>query len=64
MTRLAFVGSDHFPMNYELALTGDNRKPSSNGEDASRDDLEEAKELIDVEKSRDRRPIGEDWENS
>ncbi|MBW8636681.1 endonuclease/exonuclease/phosphatase family protein [Hoeflea sp. WL0058] len=63
MKRLAFVGSDHFPMFYELALLRRSSDLESDSEDATVDDVEEARELIDTEKKRDRKPIGEDWEN-
>ena len=63
MKRLAFVGSDHFPMFYELALVRRNADPDTGGEDATVDDIEEARDLIHTEKKRDRKPIGEDWED-
>jgi len=63
MKRLAFVGSDHFPMFYELALLRRSADRKSESEDATGDDIEEARELIDTEKKRDRKPIGEDWED-
>ncbi len=63
MKRLAFVGSDHFPMFYELALVRRNADPDACGEDATLDDIEEARDLIHTEKKRDRKPIGEDWED-
>ncbi|MEO4041176.1 endonuclease/exonuclease/phosphatase family protein [Hoeflea sp. CAU 1731] len=62
MKRLAFVGSDHFPMFFELALLRRSADLESESEDATEDDIEEAKDLIDTEKKRDRKPIGEDWE--
>ncbi len=59
--RLPFIGSDHFPMYYELALVfNDNntlpKKPTSA-------DFEASDTLIEKEKIRDRKPVGEDWEN-
>ena len=59
--RQRFVGSDHFPMYYKLALTGggDNESPDEPDED----DIEEADEAINAEKGRDRRPAGVDWED-
>ena len=47
--RQRFVGSDHFPMYYNLALTGggDNEPPAEPDED----DIEEADDAIDAEKS-------------
>jgi hypothetical protein len=50
--RQAFVGSDHFPMFYRLALTARDRNdppPPPSG-----DDVAEAEEAIKVEKNRDR----------
>lgn len=61
LERLAHVGSDHFPMYYSLVLDGGDRNappPHANG-----DDVEEAKEEIETEKSRDRSPVGTDWED-
>lgn len=62
MTRLPFVGSDHFPIYCKLVLTGD---ANDNGpsQDASNDDKKEADGLIEEEKGKDRRPIGVDWES-
>lgn len=62
MARMPFVNSDHFPMFYEFALTG--HEPGRISIDTAEDsDLEEAAELIDIEKRRDRRPAGHDWED-
>jgi endonuclease/exonuclease/phosphatase (EEP) superfamily protein YafD len=59
--RQRFVGSDHFPMFYRLALTdvGRNRPPSQ----PSADDLREADRAIDTELGRNRRPAGANWES-
>jgi endonuclease/exonuclease/phosphatase (EEP) superfamily protein YafD len=60
--RQAFVGSDHFPMFYRLALTARDRNdppPPPSG-----DDVAEAEEAIKVEKNRDRPPAGTDWEEA
>ncbi|KGF67930.1 hypothetical protein LL06_19585 [Hoeflea sp. BAL378] len=59
--RQRFVGSDHFPMYYNLALTGggDNETPEA----PHADDIEEADEAVRIEKGRDRRPAGVDWED-
>ena len=59
--RQRFVGSDHFPMYFHLALTGggDNEPPEKPDED----DIEEADEAVRTEKNRDRRPAGVDWED-
>ncbi|MDF1606697.1 endonuclease/exonuclease/phosphatase family protein [Hoeflea sp. YIM 152468] len=60
LARQRFVGSDHFPMFYRLALTGtDHNDPPP---EPSSDDIAEADEAIKVEASRDRPPAGTDWE--
>lgn len=59
--RQRFVGSDHFPMFYRLALTSDDRNDPPPG--PSGDDIAEADEAISVEANRDRRPAGTDWED-
>ncbi|EFL88630.1 endonuclease/exonuclease/phosphatase family protein [Ahrensia sp. R2A130] len=61
MKRMPFVGSDHFPMFYRLALTT-NEQGRREVDDATSEDIEEAKDLVDIESDRDRRPIGVDWE--
>ncbi|MCW2307323.1 endonuclease/exonuclease/phosphatase family protein [Rhodobium gokarnense] len=58
--RLPFVGSDHFPMYYRFALVPVDRNDPP--EKPSEDDREEARDIIRTEKSRDREPIGTDWE--
>jgi endonuclease/exonuclease/phosphatase (EEP) superfamily protein YafD len=59
--RQKFVGSDHFPMFYRLALTARNRNdPPPN---PSSDDIKEADAAITVEANRNRRPAGTDWED-
>ncbi|MBW3097055.1 endonuclease/exonuclease/phosphatase family protein [Pseudohoeflea coraliihabitans] len=59
LKRLKHVGSDHFPMFFAFALTD----PGAVDEDEARpEDLEEADELISIEKKRDSRPHGVDWE--
>ena len=62
MERLPFVGSDHFPMFYSLALTEQEtgRRPTDT---ASKEDLNEADNVIEKEKCRDEDPVGTDWEN-
>jgi hypothetical protein len=47
-------------MMYELALnfSAKNTTPP----DATKNDFDEANEVIDTEKKRDRNPVGEDWE--
>ena len=61
LRRMPFIGSDHFPMFYELALT-DRSAPKVEEDPASRDDVREVVDLIATERGRDRRPIGVDWE--
>ncbi|OCW57364.1 endonuclease/exonuclease/phosphatase family protein [Hoeflea olei] len=61
LERQRFVGSDHFPMFYRLALTERDRNDPP--EDPSSEDKEEAQEAIATEKSRDRPPAGTDWED-
>lgn len=62
MRRLPFIGSDHFPMFYRLALT--DRESGRREVDAATDgDMEQADDLIEQEKQRDHRPIGHDWED-
>lgn len=62
MARLGDIGSDHFPMLFELALAAE---PSQNAVPARSDDAEKAevKEMIEAEKDRDRTAIGSDWED-
>lgn len=61
ISRLPHVGSDHFPMFYEFALVFEDN--NSLPDDPSTDDLEETETLIDIEKDRTRKPVGEDWES-
>ena len=58
--RQRFVGSDHFPMFYRLALT--NRDRNEESEAPNGDDIAEADEAIRTESNRDRPPAGTDWE--
>lgn len=58
--RQPFVGSDHFPMYYRFALTKNDR--NGRPPQATRDDFEETEELVAEERSRDRPPVGTDWE--
>ena len=55
------IGSDHFPMFYEFALVFENNNTLP--DDPVIDDFEEAETLIDTEKARTRKPVGEDWED-
>ncbi|MBC7280084.1 endonuclease/exonuclease/phosphatase family protein [Hoeflea sp.] len=59
--RQRFVGSDHFPMYYRLALTGSNGNTVPDA--PTQDDIEEADEAIKTEMGRDRPPAGADWED-
>lgn len=61
MKRLSFVGSDHFPMSYELALTAQ-QVTRRNLDAAKQEDLRETEALIKEETARDNRPVGHDWE--
>ncbi|WP_158090119.1 endonuclease/exonuclease/phosphatase family protein [Kiloniella majae] len=58
--RQPYMGSDHFPMFYELAYVSEHNNELP--DDPSVYDLKEARSLIQTETNRDRRPIGEDWE--
>ncbi|NNJ74676.1 MAG: hypothetical protein HKP56_05905 [Anderseniella sp.] len=62
MERMPFVGSDHFPMFYGLALTEQQTGYRQTGQ-ASKEDLNEADDVIKKEKRRDDDPVGTDWEN-
>ena len=59
--RQEFVGSDHFPMFYRLALTAEDRNEPPSA--PSGDDIAEADEAIKVESDRSRPPAGTDWES-
>lgn len=62
MKRLAFVGSDHFPVAFDLVHCA-TRKSVSNPPEATDNDLRRARELErEAAKRRDRDPIGSDWE--
>lgn len=58
--RQRFVGSDHFPMYYRLALTDRDRNEPPAAPDG--DDIAEADEAIKTESNRNRPPAGTDWE--
>ncbi|MEL6750738.1 MAG: endonuclease/exonuclease/phosphatase family protein [Pseudomonadota bacterium] len=62
MRRGPFIGSDHFPMIFNLALT-DREAGRRETDSADAEDLAETRELIEAEGKRDRRPVGVDWEN-
>jgi endonuclease/exonuclease/phosphatase (EEP) superfamily protein YafD len=61
MRRLPDIGSDHFPMLFEIALT-----PRPAADDApgapTADDRSEAREVMQEAAALDRKPIGSDWE--
>lgn len=61
MKRLPFIGSDHFPMLYDLVLLADGN-PHRDPDEADRADVEQADDLVETEEGRDRRPVGHDWE--
>ncbi|MFD2205731.1 endonuclease/exonuclease/phosphatase family protein [Kiloniella antarctica] len=58
--RQPFMGSDHFPMFYELAYVCENNNALP--VDPTVTEMKEARALIKTEGKRDRRPVGEDWE--
>jgi endonuclease/exonuclease/phosphatase (EEP) superfamily protein YafD len=62
LCRLEDVGSDHFPMGFRLRWlrTTDAREPSAPHDR----DEEVVDELVEVERTRERPPVGEDWEAS
>ncbi len=62
MKRLRHIGSDHFPMFYELALT-EQENPRHETNEADEADMEEVEELVEEEEKRNRRPVGVDWED-
>ena len=61
LRRMPHVGSDHFPMYYELALT-DREAAHVERDPPDEDDFEEVEELVEIERGRERRPVGFDWE--
>ncbi|WP_295316601.1 endonuclease/exonuclease/phosphatase family protein [Roseobacter sp.] len=62
LERLEHIGSDHFPLYFELALTetsrGDDQIESSDAAEKS-----DTRQMIREERARPRSPIGEDWED-
>ncbi|WP_421782101.1 endonuclease/exonuclease/phosphatase family protein [Kiloniella litopenaei] len=58
--RQPFMGSDHFPMYYELAYVSEHNNDLPDTPSVM--DLKEARNLIQTESKRERRPVGEDWE--
>ncbi|MEQ6249159.1 endonuclease/exonuclease/phosphatase family protein [Sulfitobacter sp. HNIBRBA3233] len=62
MKRLPKIGSDHFPVTFALALGQSKARTEETGE-ADEEETEEVREMIDEERKRDRKPIGDDWED-
>ena len=62
LRRMPHIGSDHFPMFYELALTDRAAAPVET-DPAEAEDFEDVEELVEVEEGRERRPVGFDWED-
>jgi endonuclease/exonuclease/phosphatase (EEP) superfamily protein YafD len=60
--RLPHIGSDHFPILFELALHRTKRAGAEPSE-ADSQDLREARELALDSAAIERKPIGADWEN-
>ena len=61
MQRMPHIGSDHFPILFQLALT-DGIGTSKHPQEQDEDDRTEAAEISDDAKDLDRRAIGVDWE--
>jgi endonuclease/exonuclease/phosphatase (EEP) superfamily protein YafD len=61
MTRLPHIGSDHFPMMFEVALT---KAPAAEAapEKPDETDVDEARDVVQEASELDREPIGTDWE--
>lgn len=62
MERLRAVGSDHFPVQFDLVLCPDAKAHDRPGE-ANGDEKSRARELAGQAKQRKEEPIGTDWEN-
>ena len=62
MRRLPHIGSDHFPIYFNLAMTG---VPMAEEvpPDASEEDIAEIEELVEAEEKQTRDPIGANWED-
>ena len=60
MKRLPKIGSDHFPISFTLALAHSEEGEAPDAYDGEREEVEE---MIEEEKKRDRKPVGEDWED-
>lgn len=61
LDRLDHVGSDHFPMLFEVSLAHEKKAAEEPGA-ANGNDIEEARQLQSVAKRLDRETIGADWE--
>ena len=61
MRRLSACGSDHFPVLFDLVLTG-TPKAESEPEQTNGADIHRARDLVDQARKRDEKPIGTDWE--
>lgn len=61
MSRMPNIGSDHFPILFSLALTGE---PQSNStpEQSDAEERAEVREMAAEEREKDREAIGTDWE--
>lgn len=64
MKRLPFVGSDHFPIMYDVVLDHDAASQQRDRVPAERSDFREAETLIEEARDRNRPPVGTDWEES
>lgn len=62
MERMRKIGSDHFPMLFELVLVSEPDAVDT-PDDIGRETIREVKEAINNEKSRDREAIGSHWED-
>jgi len=62
MSRLPKIGSDHFPMRFDLALARSEKALTSPGA-ANGEERAEVRDMIRTEQARPRSPIGEDWED-
>lgn len=60
--RLPSIGSDHFPMYFELALAQEEIRSEETGS-ADPEEEAEVRKMVNEERVRDRDPIGDDWES-
>ncbi len=60
MQRLADIGSDHFPMRFDLALAQKAKGSVPEASDSSEE--RDTRDMINAEQARQRGPIGSDWE--